>query len=94
MSGSKLSSQEGFDFVSVSSFGSDSEGSSDGSLMPMAYRVGLIQGAPQRLPVTTLKTDFSILLGKMLATVEFVQENFYRCECGHCTIIATTVCVL
>ena len=34
MSGSEQSSQEGVDFES---YGSVSEGSSDGSLMPMAY---------------------------------------------------------
>ena len=37
MSVSEQSSQEGFDLESAISFGSVSEGSSDGSLMPMAY---------------------------------------------------------
>ena len=37
MSGSEQSSQEGVDFESAISSGSVSEGSSDGSLMPMAY---------------------------------------------------------
>ena len=37
MSGSEQSSQEGFYFESVISSGSVSEGSSDGSLMPMVY---------------------------------------------------------
>ena len=37
MSGSEQSSQEGVDFESAISSGRVSEGSSDGSLMPMAY---------------------------------------------------------
>ena len=37
MSGSEQSSQEGVDFESAISSGSVSEGSSHGSLMPMAY---------------------------------------------------------
>ena len=78
MSGSEQSSQEGFDFESASSSGSVSEGSSDGSLIPMVYslnQVLLIQGAPERLPVMNLKSDFPIIHGKMLPTVECVQEN-------------------
>ena len=54
---SKQGSQEEVDFESASSSGSDSEGCSDGSLMPMAYKVGLIQGAPQRLPVSDNSED-------------------------------------
>ena len=37
MSGSEQSNQEGVDFESAISSGSVSEGSSNGSLMPMAY---------------------------------------------------------
>ena len=37
MSGSEQSSQEGFDFKSAISSGSVSEGSSNGSLIPMLY---------------------------------------------------------
>ena len=42
MSGSEQSSQEGFDFESAISSGSVSEGSSDGSLMPMAYSLNQV----------------------------------------------------
>ena len=42
MSGSEQSSQEWFDFESVISSGSVSEGSSDGSLMPMVYSLNQV----------------------------------------------------
>ena len=62
MSGSEQSSQEGFDFESAISSGSVSEGSSDGSLILMVYSLNQV-GAPQRLPVMNLKSDFPILHG-------------------------------
>ena len=42
MSGSEQSSQEGFDFESVISSGSVSEGSSDGSLMPIIHSLNQV----------------------------------------------------
>ena len=42
MSVSEQSSQEGFDFESAISCGSVSEGSSNGSLMPMVYSLNQV----------------------------------------------------
>ena len=42
MSGSEQNSQEGFDFESAISSGSVSEGSSDGSLIPMVYSLNQV----------------------------------------------------